>query len=152
MAKKAVEKNIQDLNLSDDFLFAKVMANRETTKIFLNTKGKLNDVDEETKEFLHYLEHTTDKFVKNAKSDLIRDIHEEVKRVKENKELEMEYMTLYMRDMENREEAREEERILIITSMYENGISLEQISKIIKMPIEDIERLLDKKEEENLEE
>ncbi len=61
-------------------------------------------------------------------------------------------MTLYMRDMENREEGREEERILIITSMYESGMSLEQISKIVKIPIEDIKQLLDKKEEENLEE
>lgn len=122
----------------------------ETTKIFLNTKGKLDDVDEEVKEFLYYIEHTTDMFAKNAKSNWIRDIHKEVKRVKESKELEVEYMTLYMRDMENREEGREEgrteERVSIIMSMYENGMPLEQISKIVKIPIEDIKQLLNKED------
>lgn len=86
----------------------------ETTKIFLNTKGNMHDVDPEMQEFLSYVENTTDDFASQARSPLIKEIHKKVTEVKESKEMEVEYMTLLQRDRENielgREEGREEGR------------------------------------------
>jgi hypothetical protein len=80
----------------------------ETTKIFLNTKGNMHDVDPEMQEFLAYVENTTDDFVSQARSPLIKEIHKKVIEVKESKEMEVEYMTLLQRDRENIELGREE--------------------------------------------
>lgn len=79
-----------------------------TTKVFLNTKGKIKDVDDEMKEFLAYVENSTDDFAAQAKSPLIKEIHKKVTEVKHSEELEAEYMTLLQRDRENREIGREE--------------------------------------------
>ncbi|HJA91799.1 MAG TPA: Rpn family recombination-promoting nuclease/putative transposase [Candidatus Eisenbergiella merdipullorum] len=56
----------------------------ESIKIFLSTRGTLDDVDEEMKEFLAYVEDTTDRFAAKAKSPLIRQIHKKVTEVKQN--------------------------------------------------------------------
>ncbi len=95
----------------------------ETTKIFLNTKGNMHDVDPEMQEFLAYVENTTDDFVSQARSPLIKEIHKKVIEVKESKEMEVEYMTLLQRDRENIELGREEGR--------EKGSN--QMASLIKM-------------------
>lgn len=103
----------------------------ETTKIFLNTKGDMRDVDPEMREFLSYVENTTDDFAAQASSSLIKEIHKKVTAVKENKEMEVEYMTLLQRDRENielgREEGREEGREL------GRGEGSEQMASLIKI-------------------
>lgn len=76
----------------------------ETAKIFLNTKGTMNDVDEDMKEFLTYVENTSDAFARDSKSPLIKEIHKKVAEVKQSKEMEVEYMTLLQRDREKQEE------------------------------------------------
>ena len=73
----------------------------ETTKIFLNTKGNLKDVDDEMIEFLTYIENSTDEYAKYAKSPLVKLINDKVNDLKKDKSLEVEYMTLYERDKEN---------------------------------------------------
>ena len=60
------------------------------------------------KEFLAYVEDTTDHFAARAKSPLIRQIHRKVVEVKHNPKMEVEYMTLMQRDRENIELGREE--------------------------------------------
>lgn len=82
--------------------------NDGTTKVFLNTKGKIEDVDYEMKEFLAYIEDSTDEFVSMAKSPLIKELHMKVTEVKQSKELEAEYMTLLQRDRENIEKGIEQ--------------------------------------------
>ena len=62
------------------------------------------------KEFLAYVEDTTDRFAAQAKSPLIRWIHRKVTEVKQNPKMEVEYMTLMQRDRENIELGREEGR------------------------------------------
>jgi len=57
----------------------------ETTKIFLNTKGNMPDVDAKMLEFLSYVENTTDDFAKQARSPLIKEIHKKVTEVKQSK-------------------------------------------------------------------
>lgn len=60
------------------------------------------------KEFLAYIEDSTDEFVSLAKSPLIKELHMKVTEVKQSKELEAEYMTLLQRDRENIEKGIEQ--------------------------------------------
>lgn len=78
----------------------------DTLKIVLNTRGKADDVETELLEFLQYVEHSDDSMASGAQGKLVKLIHEQVCRVKANKELEMEYMKLWERDQKNLEEGR----------------------------------------------
>lgn len=62
----------------------------ETTKLFLNTKGVLDDVDEEMMEFLKYIEESTDEVASVAKSELVKAINNKVKYLKQDKSMEVE--------------------------------------------------------------
>lgn len=91
----------------------------EATKVFLNTRGTADDVDEEMKEFLAYIENTTDAFAGQAKSPLVKKIHEKVVSVKQSEEMEVEYMTLLQRDRENIEQGIEqgEQRMVLLAKL-----------------------------------
>lgn len=91
--------------------------NDGTTKVFLNTRGKIEDVDSEMKEFLTYIENSTDEFASKAKNPLIKELHMRVTEVKQSKEMEAEYMTLLQRDRENIELGLEqgEEKMALLT-------------------------------------
>ncbi len=80
----------------------------ETTKLFLNTRGTLNDIDSDMREFLTYIEHTTKDFASQANNPLVKDLQKKVDEVKQSKEMEVEYMTLLQRDRENIELGREQ--------------------------------------------
>lgn len=84
-----------------------LMLNDETNKVFLSTKGILNDVDEELVEFLGYIENSTDEYVSRSKSNLVKEIHKRVIEVKQDKRMEVEFMTLLERDREKFEEGIE---------------------------------------------
>lgn len=66
-----------------------------TTKIFLNASGTMDDVSPELKSFLDY--------VAGKKNDdsFVKELDEEVRKVRESKEWRRDYMTLLMRDQEN---------------------------------------------------
>ena len=72
------------------------------TKLFLNTAGILDDVSEELKVFLDYLNEG------KAQDDYTEWLEEEVQIAKQNREWRREYMTLQMRDLENIERGKEE--------------------------------------------
>ncbi len=100
---------IQELNLADSFLFGKVMSDteicrmvlekilnvpikkvefpitRKTTEIFLCTKGKKDDVDDGIKDFLSYIENSTDACAQQTSSPLVRAIHKRVTEIKLDK-------------------------------------------------------------------
>jgi predicted transposase/invertase (TIGR01784 family) len=90
----------------------------ETTKIFLNSTGDMTGAHEDLKAFLDYI---NTKHVSN--NAFVRALDDEVHKAIENKEWRREYMTLYMRDLENiekgREEGREEERRESIKALIE---------------------------------
>ena len=67
----------------------------ETTKIFLNAMGTMDDVSPELKSFLDY--------VAGKKNDdsFVKELDNEVRKVRESKEWRRDYMTLLMRDQEN---------------------------------------------------
>lgn len=83
----------------------------EATKIFLNTKGTLDDVDQNMNEFLTYIENSSYDIAKQSKSELIKVLNEKVNQIKNNKILEVEYMTLYERLEECKAEGRIEGKI-----------------------------------------
>lgn len=120
----------------------------ETTKLFLNTRGVLNDVGPDIKEFLSYIENTTDAFASQAKNPLIRKIQKKVAQVKQSKEMEVEYMTLLQRDKENielgREEGREQGSLWTaeILKLYVKGISKEAIASKLNLDLNYICRVI----------
>lgn len=67
----------------------------ETCRIFLSTKGKNEkDVPQELVQFLHYMENSTDSYVESKDTEAsIKKLHEKVKQIKKNADLEGKYMT-----------------------------------------------------------
>ena len=61
----------------------------ETTEIFLSTKGKKDDVDDEIKDFLAYIENSTDACAQQTFSPLVRAIHKRVTEIKLDKDMEL---------------------------------------------------------------
>lgn len=110
-----------------------------TVKLFLNTRGDLEAAEEGVRDFLIYVEHTTNSFAAQARSPLIRLIHKKVLEVKASEEMEVEFMTLAQRDRENieigREEGREEGRTLTfkIIELYGTGLSVDAIADKLEL-------------------
>ena len=72
--------------------------NDGTCKIFFNTKGTKGSIRQEAKNILKFIEDNT------TEDDFTEKLAQEVKRVKENKEWQVEYMTLLMREREKYKE------------------------------------------------
>lgn len=81
-----------------------VLLNDGTTKIFLNAKGTMDDISPELKAFLDYVAG------KKPADPFVDELEEAVKNARKNREWRHEYMTLLMRDQENKEIGREEGR------------------------------------------
>ena len=80
-------------------------------RIFLSTKGKnTEEVSTELRDFLHYLEHTTDTVADAAGSERIRRIHRRVRKVKSSEEIGVKYMQAWEERYYDRQEAPEEGR------------------------------------------
>ena len=89
-----------------------------TTKVFLNTKGTLDDVNKRLKEFLDYVENG------KPTGTFTNKLDKAVKKAKQNREWRHEYMTLLMRDIENIEKGMEKGMEKALVSMV--------VKKIIK--------------------
>ena len=99
-----------------------------TTKIVLNAVGTADDVHGKLKEFLNYVagKHSDDEFVKK--------LDEAVYKARQNKEWRREYMTLAMRDLENREMGHEEEKKQQIEKLLKKGKTPEEIVDFCDYP------------------
>ena len=129
-----------------------------TKKIFVNTRGTLDDIDVEMKQFLKYVEHSNEEVANGIKSEFLNKIHQKVESVRISKEAELEYMTLLMREQEKfeegrqegrqegiqegRQEGREEERIKIAKKMLQKGNDVETIIEMTELSREKVESLL----------
>lgn len=126
-------------------------------RIFLNTKGTNDDeISEELRDFLHYVERTTDDVVKMSASNNIRRIHERVCKIKTNEEVGVKYMQAWEEKYFAMEEAREigmaegmaEGRDLKLQEQIEKkllkGKSPEVIADELEENIEDILRMIEK--------
>lgn len=69
-----------------------------TAKIFFNTEGTTGDIREDAKNILKFIESNT------AEDDFTEKLAQEVRKIKENKEWQVEYMTLLMREREKYKE------------------------------------------------
>lgn len=122
----------------------------ETTKIFLNTKGTMDDIDHNMKEFLSYVENSTDAFAAKTSSLLIKEIHQKVTEIKQSREMEVEYMTLLQRDRENIELGREEGAVLAarIIRLYTKGSTLSDIAEVLHVDSTYVESVIEKYEKD----
>lgn len=73
-----------------------------SVKVFFNTKGTLDDVTEDVKELLQYLD------TKETSNDLTRKLDEEVEKARSNEMWRREYMKSLLYEMDIRNEGREE--------------------------------------------
>ena len=85
-----------------------------------------------------------------SESSYLRQIDEAVSEIKEDSGREMEYMTLAMKMMDERKEAfeqgeskgRTKEQIKIVNRMLSCGLSLEDISDMIGLELEEVKKLV----------
>ena len=96
--------------------------NDETYKIFFNTAGTKGDISEDTKNILRFIKNDT------VKDDFTKKLAQEVQKIKENKEWQVEYMTLLMRE---REKYKEGEIKGVIETYKEVGFSFQETVKRI---------------------
>ena len=116
------------------------------TRIFLNTKGENpEEVNEELIDLLRYFENSTEETVKNTKSAKVRQIHENVRRIKETEEVGIRLMNAWEEKMYDRIEAYEEGEANkareIAKNLKVSGIPIEVIAKNTGLSIEEIEAL-----------
>ena len=108
----------------------------ETVKIFLSTCGKLEDISKDLKAFLEYVEHSTDEVAERSGSELVKAVNRRVQRIKDTREYQVEYMTLYLHEKEierkayaeGEEKGREQALKAAVLRMYVRGRSEEEIA------------------------
>ena len=88
----------------------------QATKIILSADGTAGDISEEMRSFLRYLQGM------EPSSDFTQRLNNEVKKAREHKEWRGEYMTLWEKFEDAKEEGRKEGRILgTIETLREEG-------------------------------
>ena len=117
----------------------------ETTKIFLNSKGRREGIDSDLAAFLDYIEG------KAPKGKFTETIANEVEVAKENKEMKVEFMTYYMelrrseeRGMEKgMEKGRQEGRWTTLAELVREGVlTLKEAAKKAGMSEENFWKLV----------
>ena len=86
-----VKRTLEELNLLDDFLFNAVLS----YTLFLYTRGTKGNISQELQQFLQYMEHTT---LENAGNESLKKIHTMVEKVKNDREVTIEYMKIFERE------------------------------------------------------
>ena len=114
--------------------------NDNTTKIFLNTKGNLDDVNQEMIEFLTYIENSSDEYANEIQNELVKTIHNKVKHVKTDKSMEVEYMTLYEKYQEKFQEGVEQNKLDNAKAILDLADD-KTIAERIGLPLETVQQL-----------
>lgn len=108
-------------------------------KIFLSTKGTIDDVSPDLKNFLNYVDSGI------VAGNFIQRLDDAVNSVKSNEKARLEFMTLEMymkeREMEGKEKGREEERTSIALNMIRAGLPFDQIQSLTKLTLDKIAEL-----------
>ena len=108
---------------------ANLRLNDGARKIFLNTKGRLGEIDNSIRAFLQYVDGvmSTDRFV--------QEIDEEIQKVKRIEGEAVSYMTYEMKIKEERKEERKETRMEDIRRLISKlKISAEQAMDLLEIP------------------
>ena len=107
------------------------------SRVFINTKGKNKcSFSQEFLDFMEYITNTTDEAAERTKSQKIKPIHEQVKRIKLSEKMGVKYMQLWEEKAYIREEGYEEgyeegdkKRLIhTICKKLRKGKALEQIA------------------------
>ena len=118
-----------------------IKLNHGATKIFLSTKGTVDDVSPDILAFLNYV----DSGIISGK--FVEELDVAVNSVKSNKKARHDFMTLQMylleHEMETEKRVRNEERKSVAINMIRDGMSLEKIQKFTKLSFEHIKELAD---------
>jgi predicted transposase/invertase (TIGR01784 family) len=111
----------------------------ETTKVFLNPRSDMNDVDEELNNFLKYLADGT------VSDSFTQGLSDEVTKVKQNKEWRREYMALNLREQADRQlvraEGRAEGQKSTVLKMLKKGISLDEIQEFVDLSMDELKEV-----------
>lgn len=99
----------------------KLVLTDETYKVFFNTKGTKGNISQETKNILKFIESNT------VEDDFTERLAQEVQKIKENKEWQVEYMTLLMHEREKYTEGKLEGKLEGNVEAYkEVGLSFQE--------------------------
>ena len=118
-----------------------IKLNHGATKIFLSTKGTVDDVSTDILAFLNYV----DSGIVSGK--FVEELDAAVDSVKSNEKARHDFMTFQMylleQEMETEKRVRNEERESVAINMIHDGMSLEKIQKFTKLSFEHIKELAD---------
>ena len=110
-----------------------------TTKIFLSTKGYRDDVSDEIKAFLDYVESGI------VSGKFVEELDAAVESVKKNEKVRHDFMTLQMALLEERMQAeargRAKEREAVAIKLIRMGFNLADIQKATTLPVQRLEEL-----------
>ena len=126
-----------------------------TTTIFLNSKGTINDVDDDLKAFLQYVDG------KITEDPFVQEIHQQVCEIKQNEKWREEYM--YMSDKIRliQQQAIEEGREIgltqglqkgqkkIIANMLKQQLDYGQISTLTGLSEQEVQEMAEELKEKN---
>lgn len=98
----------------------------ETTKIFLNASGTMDDVGPELRVFLDYV---AGKEISETTA-FVCDLERLVASAKNNDDWRLEYLTIEMRDQLNYERGIEQNRRSVILKAYQKGYPIEEIADL----------------------
>ena len=104
-------------------------------KIFLSTKGTIDDVSQELKNFLNYVDSGI------VSGSFVKELDNAVKDVKSNQKARLNFMTYQMALLESKLDGRAEERDSIALNMLRKGFSFDDIQELTKLSIEKIKEL-----------
>lgn len=111
----------------------------KTRKIFLNSKGILDDASEDMRAFLQYIEG------KENDNELVQAIKNEAKVVKNNENWRRDFMTLYMREQVKFREGRIFERIEIARELnVPENVLVEQLMQKFELSKEQVQEYIEK--------
>ncbi len=109
----------------------------ETSKIFLNSKGRIGEICPELKTFLKFLETSTKEVAEDSGDEFVNSLYRKIEFVKHNDDVGERFMTLE----EKLQEVAKKEKKEIAKHLKLEGISVEVIAKATGLTVEEIERL-----------
>ena len=115
-----------------------------TMEILVNINGKIGKISRALKEFLAYVRHTRPIVSDGCKSKLVQLASKRVYHVKNDGRIKEEYMGLYMRDDDMREEGKIEGigLALKIQKLFKKGLTIRDICKKMGIKEEEVKEIV----------
>lgn len=111
--------------------------NDKRTILFYNTKGNLDNISEEAKDFLNYIE------TKTVNGDFVKQLDNAVRNARHNKEWRAEYMHSLVHDRDMINKGKREGRLEALISLVKDGnIAIDVAAKKAEMSVEEFEKLV----------